>query len=456
MVINVNKPNLMEDIFPYAIPPRLTFENSAVEVIDGREVTFDLSSAIKRELVITDTTFRDGQQSRPPFTIEQMVNIYKMLHRMGGPNGLIRQTEFFLYSENDRIALDECRKLGYEYPEITGWIRANKSDFGYVKKLGIKETGLLTSSSDYHIFYKQNQTRQQAFDTYIGVVEAAIEAGVRPRCHLEDITRSDIKGFVIPFIKKLNLLSEQVPPELKVKVRLCDTMGFGVSCPGAKEPRSIPKLIYRMINDCGMPSERLEWHGHNDFHRVHSNSLTAWLYGCNAVNATLFGFGERCGNSPLEGLIMDYIALKGNLCGIDTRVITEAAQYFKEELGYELPSNYPFAGKDFCTTRAGIHASGLNRDERIYNTFDTTTLLAVSPSVAITDKSGVDGVVFWVNNFLGRTGNDRIGVKACMEICRWVNNQYKKNGRITAISDKELQDQVKKHLPGMYDNRKSV
>ncbi|HDY89828.1 MAG TPA: 2-isopropylmalate synthase [bacterium] len=456
MIINVNKPNLLEDIFPYSIPPRITFDSPAVEVIDGREVKFDLGSAIKRELVITDTSFRDGQQSRPPYTTEQMVNIYKMLHRMGGPNGVIRQTEFFLYTPNDCKALDKCRELGYEYPEITGWIRANKGDFRLVKEMGLKETGMLTSSSDYHIFNKQKQTRQQAFDTYIGVVEAALEAGVRPRCHLEDITRSDIQGFVIPFVKKLNMLSEQVPPELTVKVRLCDTLGFGLSYPGAKEPRSIPKLIYRMINDCGMPSERLEWHGHNDFHRVHTNGQTAWLYGCNAINTTLFSFGERCGNSPLEAAIMDYIALKGDLCGIDTRVITEAAKYFKEEIGVELPSHYPFAGRDFSTTRAGIHASGLNLDERIYNIFDTTALLDIPPRVAITDKSGIDGIVHWVNEFLGLTDNDRIGAKSCVKIGRWVIDQYKKHGRMTSISDEELEQQIKEHLPEMYNNRKSL
>ena len=454
MIDNIDKPNLLEDIFPYSIPPRIVFDGPAVEYIDGKEVTFDLGKAVERDLVITDTTFRDGQQARPPYTIDQMVDIYTLLSKLGGPNGVIRQTEFFLYTPNDRETLDKCRALGFKYPEITGWIRANKGDFRLVKEAGLKETGMLTSSSDYHIFHKQKQTRQSAFDTYIGVVEAALETGVRPRCHLEDITRADIKGFVIPFVTKLMEMSEQVPDELKVKIRLCDTMGFGISYPGAKEPRSIPKLIYRMTNDCGVPPERLEWHGHNDFHKVHINGATAWLYGCNACNTSLFGFGERCGNPPLEGAIMEYIALKGDLSGIDTNAITETANYFRDTIGVKLPSNYPFAGKDFNTTRAGIHAGGLNRDERIYNIFDTTTLLGRPPKVAITDKSGIDGVKLWVNEFLGLTGKDRLTVIDVVKIGRWVDDQFKKHGRMTSISDSELEEQVKLHLPEKYAARK--
>lgn len=456
MTINDNKPNLMEDIFPYSIPPRITFDSPAVEFIDGHEVRFNLASAVNRELVITDTTFRDGQQSRPPYTVDQMVAIYKMLSKMGGPNGIIRQTEFFLYTPNDRLTLEKCREIGYPYPEITGWIRANKGDFRLVKEMGLRETGMLTSSSDYHIYHKQNQTRQEAFDTYIGMVEAALEAGVRLRCHLEDITRADMKGFVIPFVTKLTEISEQVPPELTVKVRLCDTMGFGLTFPGAAEPRSIPKLIYRMTNDCGVPPERLEWHGHNDFHKVHINGVTAWLYGCNALNTSLFSFGERCGNPPLEAALIEYISLKGDLCGIDTRVITEAARYFKEEIGTELPSNYPLAGRDFNVTRAGIHAGGLNRDERIYNIFDTAELLDRPPGVAITDKTGIDGVKHWVNEFLGLTGDDRLSVINVVKIGRWVDDQYKKHGRMTAISDVELEAQVKEHFPDLYEKYRQM
>jgi len=148
-LIDSTEPNLIEQTFNYDLPPLIRFEPTPViEHIDGKQVEFDPQSLKSRDIHITDTTFRDGQQARPPYTIEQMVRIYEMLAKLGGPNGVIRQTEFFLYTKNDRETLDRCRALGHQYPECTGWIRAVKADFRLVKEAGLKETGMLTSSSD--------------------------------------------------------------------------------------------------------------------------------------------------------------------------------------------------------------------------------------------------------------------------------------------------------------------
>jgi len=446
-LVDTTEPNLLEETFDYDLPPLIRFDGTLIEHVDGKAVEFDPQAVKTRDIVITDTTFRDGQQARPPYTIDQMVHIYDLLAKLGGPNGVIRQTEFFLYTKNDRETLDRCRNLGHTYPECTGWIRAVKGDFRLVREAGLKETGMLTSCSDYHIFSKLKfKNRQECMDSYCEVVDAAFEAGVRPRCHLEDLTRADVEGFVLPFVERLMRMSEQVPEEQGVKIRLCDTMGFGVSFPGVELPRSIPKLIYKLNQEVGVPGSRLEWHGHNDFHKVHTNGATAWLYGCDAVNATLFGFGERTGNPPLEGSVIEYIALKGDLCGVQTEVITEIADYMRS-IGLPIPDNYPIVGRAFNTTRAGIHAGGLRQDERIYNIFDTAKLLGRPPRVALTDKSGADGVAHWVNEFFGLKGGDRIGKIKCVALARWVIDQYEKEGRMTAISDEELEQQVEILLP---------
>ena len=448
-LVEVDKPNLLDEQFDYSLPPRILFDGPLYEEVGDRLVRFDPEDALARDLVITDTTFRDGQQARPPYTVEQQVKLYDMMARLGGPNGVIRQTEFFLYTKNDRRTLDECRALGHRFPEITSWIRADKGDFRLVREAGVRETGMLTPSSDYHIFYKLKKDRKKAFNDYLEVVEAAWESGIRPRCHLEDVTRADIDGYVLPFVQELMRRSEQVPPELRAKIRLCDTMGFGISYPGASLPRSIPKLVYRMTSDGGVPHDCLEWHGHNDFHKVHVNGATAWLYGCNALNTTLFGFGERTGNPPLEGAILEYIGLRGDLCGIDTMMIQEMADYMRS-IGVDIAPNYPFVGRDFNTTRAGIHAGGLRSDERIYNIFDTTALFGRPPRVAITDKTGVDGVALWVNEFLGLKGKDRLSKIKVHRIARWVMDQYEVHGRMSAITDEELEAQVKNNLPDQY------
>jgi isopropylmalate/homocitrate/citramalate synthase len=453
-LIEVEYPNLYEEIFSFDNIPTIKFDSKIYEEIDGKIVEFDPNEAINRDIIITDTTFRDGQQARPPYTVDQTVKLFDLIAKLGGPEGVIRWSEFFLYNAKDREAVEKCLELGHKYPLITGWIRPNKGEFKLVKEIGLIETGMLTSCSDYHIFYRLKGDRKKILDEYISMVELAISEGVRPRCHLEDVTRADIDGFVVPFVQKLVEISSQVPDNLKVKVRLCDTLGLGVTYPGVALPRSIPKLIYKIVHDCGVPHDRLEWHGHNDFHKVHVNAATTWLYGCNAVNTTLFGFGERTGNPPLEGAIIEYIGLKGTNNGIDTRIITEIAEYYMENIGMDIPAFYPFVGKNFNVTRAGIHADGLSKDERIYNIFDTGKLLNRPPKVMITDKSGVDGIALWINDFLGLKGESKASKTAVVKIARWVRDQYETHGRITAISEEELEEQVKAYMPDHFDKDK--
>ncbi len=282
------------------------------------------------EIWITDTTFRDGQQARTPYTVQQIATLYEMLHRLGGPNGKIRQCEFFVYSENDRRAIEACREMGFAFPEITGWIRATTEDFKLVKNMGLKECGILTSCSDYHIFNKLHKTRKEAMEDYLHIVESALDMGIVPRCHFEDSTRADLYGFVIPFATELQKLMEKY--QLPVKIRICDTMGYGVPYPGVTPPISVPAIIYGLNHFAEFPSELLEWHGHNDFYKAVVNATTAWLYGASAVNTSLLGIGERTGNTPLEAMVMEYAQMRGTLDGMDPTVITEIAEYFEKRI----------------------------------------------------------------------------------------------------------------------------
>jgi len=68
---------------------------------------------------------------------------------------------------------------------------------------------------------------------------------------------------------------------------------------------------------------------------------------------------------------MEYIQIRGSADGMNVAVISEIADYFKKEIGYEIPPMTPFVGDNFNATRAGIHADGLMKDEEIYNIFDT-------------------------------------------------------------------------------------
>ena len=437
---DIPEPNLFRDIFPYDAVPKIVFDGQ-VEELDPAP-----------EFYITDTTFRDGQQARPPYTVKQIVDLYTLLHRLGGPSGIIRQAEFFLYADTDREAVRRCLELGFPFPEVTGWIRAVKSDFQLVKDMGLQETGILTSCSDYHIFMKLKKTRRQAYEDYLSVVKAALDAGIKIRCHLEDATRADFYGFVVPFVSELMRLREE--SGIPIKIRVCDTMGFGVSFPGAALSRSVPKLIRGLRRECGVPAECLEWHGHNDFHKVLVNASTAWLYGCMYANGTLLGYGERTGNPPLEGLVMDYISLTGDPHGMDTSVISEIADYFAHKIGYQIPANYPFVGRDFNVTRAGIHADGLIKNEEIYNIFNTDQILARPPRVAVDKTSGTAGVAWWINTYFKLPADQYVDKKSdgIRDLTEWVDRQYQ-HERTTSISDEEMLAQVRVHLPHLVEAR---
>jgi isopropylmalate/homocitrate/citramalate synthase len=433
----VEEPNLMRDIFPYTEVARIDFDYKFV------------MPQPPEEMLLTDTTFRDGQQARPPYTVKQMVEIFDMLHRLSGPRGIVRQSEFFLYSAKDKEAVNQCRERGYRYPEISGWIRANASDLVLVKEMGLTETGILTSVSDYHIFLKLKWNRRKALDDYLAIVKAALDLGIKPRCHFEDVTRADIYGFCVPFAIELMKLREE--SGIDIKLRLCDTMGYGVPYPGAALPRSVPKLVRAMIDEAGVPGHLLEWHGHNDFHKVLVNSVTAWLYGCGAVNGALLGFGERTGNAPIEGMIMEYISLKGSRDGIDTTVITEIGEYFERELRYHIPPNYPFVGQNFNTTSAGIHADGLLKNEEIYNAFDTAAILNRPVTITITDKSGKAGIVHWLNSRLHLEGERAVDKNhpGVGKILKRIMEQYEA-GRCTSISNEEMENMARKYLSELF------
>ncbi|MFA7675426.1 MAG: 2-isopropylmalate synthase, partial [Endomicrobiia bacterium] len=93
---DVKEPNLLRETFSYTDVPKIGFNNTIVPMNPPKDIW------------MTDTTFRDGQQAFPPFKVEQIVHLFDLIHKLGGPKGMIRQTEFFLYSDKDKKAVRKC------------------------------------------------------------------------------------------------------------------------------------------------------------------------------------------------------------------------------------------------------------------------------------------------------------------------------------------------------------
>ncbi|WP_367834241.1 hypothetical protein [Vulcanisaeta sp. JCM 16159] len=211
------------DLDQWPLPPRL--------ITDG----INIDPEPPERLFITDTTFRDGQQAfYVYYSINDAVRLFRLLADLDNGSGKITRSEFFLYTGRDRELVKAVRDLGLEWPRVIGWGRARVEDVRLVKEAGLDEMVMLMSISDIHIRYKFNSTRDRVVAKYLEVAEYALKEGIRLRCSLEDVTRSDVVGFVIPFVEKLLKLGERYGVETTIK--LPDTTGVGVPYPFAPLP----------------------------------------------------------------------------------------------------------------------------------------------------------------------------------------------------------------------------
>lgn len=390
----------------------------------------------------TETTHRDGQQGGLPLTPEQGLRIYDLLCRFTRGSGAIRQAEFFVYRAADRFMLQgalERYRSGAPIEPST-WIRAAAKDVALIKSLGVRETGMVASASDYHTFHKfKPGGRNQAARAYLEAVQMALDAGIRPRLHLEDATRAPLE-FMLPLVENALELAE--PYGLRPKFRVCDTMGLGLPYDDVALPRSIPR-IFRELRKLGLEPEDLEFHPHNDTGLIVANCLAAIREGCAVINGTTLGKGERTGNAPLEQVLLHLIGM-----GYfpenrpDFTVLGELAELYAA-MGEPLPAKYPLYGKDAHRTRAGIHADGLNKFWWMYAPFDVPKLLGRPLEVSLTKESGLAGLIFLIRQHWGiELAKDNPGLQA---LHAWVMEQFEA-GRQTAIEWEELEPKVRAYL----------
>ncbi|HXF50674.1 MAG TPA: 2-isopropylmalate synthase [Dehalococcoidia bacterium] len=356
--------------------------------------------------LITDTTLRDGaQDSRIAlFPHEARVRYFDLLHRLDNGAGRIYAVEVFIYQKRDLWTLEKLLDRGYEWPKVTTWTRATPKDIKQLVEVAqdrVKETGMLASASDHHIFDKLGfASKEDAIEKYLQPIRTAVEHGITPRIHLEDCTRADIYGWVIPFMQRVLDESRGI-----AKFRICDTIGWGVPDPYAALPWGIPRLFATLKAETGA---ELEFHGHNDFGLATANSIASWRYGGTKVNAAFGGLGERTGNTSLEQMVAALIRLYGDP-GFDLTALEEMKRLIDTEVT-PLPDRAPIIG-DVFTTSAGIHQAGLSRQEEapgglIYLPFAASLFGRTEVELSrLGALSGAEGIVSVLNRELERIGS---------------------------------------------------
>ncbi len=358
--------------------------------------------------LITDTTLRDGaQDSRVAlFPHETRIRYYDLLHRLDNGTGTIYAVEAFIYQKRDAWTIEQLLDRGYEWPKVTTWTRATPKDIKLLVDLSqgrIKETGMLASASDHHIFDKLGfRSKEEAIEKYLQPVETALENDIVPRIHLEDCTRADIFGWVIPFMQRALELSEGI-----AKFRICDTIGWGVPDPFAALPWGIPRLFSTIKAETGA---ELEFHGHNDFGLATANSIAAWRYGGTKVNVAFGGLGERTGNCALEQMVAAKIRLDGDP-GFDLTALEEMKTLIHGEVT-PLPDRAPIIGEVF-TTSAGIHQAGVAAQADapgglIYLPFEASLFGRDTVELSrLGSLSGAEGIVSLLNRSMQDRGSEQ-------------------------------------------------
>jgi isopropylmalate/homocitrate/citramalate synthase len=385
---------------------------------------------------VTETTHRDGQQGGLPLTTEQSIRIYEILCQFTRDSGAIRQAEFFVYRRSDLDALRQVQEMfrGGHPIEPTTWIRASTKDVKLIQSLGVRESGLLASISDYHVFHKFSPGgRNQAASLYLDAVQMVLDTGIRPRLHLEDATRASI-DYIVYFVDAVRKKSVGFPESVRPKFRLCDTLGLGLPDQDVPLPRGIPKLFQELIK-AGLEPADLEFHPHNDTGLITANCLAAIRNGCGVINGTCLGKGERTGNAPLELVLMHLIGM-GFFAEVqpDFTALNELAELYTS-LGQPLPEKAPLYGRDAHRTRAGIHADGLNKFWWMYAPFDVPRLLGRPLEVSLTKDSGLAGLIFAAHQRLqDRFAKDDPRVRRAFD---WMIQEFDQ-GRQTAIEWEEI------------------
>ena len=365
-------------------------------------------SALTHPKQITDTSMRDGAQD-PCFAIfpnEAKLKYFDLLHKLDNGTGTIDCIEVFIYQKRDLWTLEKLLERGYDFPRVTTWTRATPKDIRDLVHISggkIKETGLLASASDHHIFDRLSfRSKEDAIERYLAPILTCCEHGIVPRVHLEDVTRADIEGWVIPFMTRVMAETKGL-----AKFRLCDTLGLGTPDPFAALPFGIPRLVSTLSRFSGA---ELEFHGHNDFGYATANSMAAFRYGCKRVNATFGGLGERTGNTPLEQVVANFVREYGNP-GLKLEVLAEIAAMMHAEV-VPVAEKQPIVGSGVFTTQAGLHQSGVSRQEDapgglIYLPFSPQTVGRLNAELnRIGALSGMDGIISIINDERKTAGID--------------------------------------------------
>lgn len=318
--------------------------------------------SLKTEVIIDDTTLRDGIQMPGLATSpKDAAKIAKLLCEVG-----VERIEVFHYQELDKHAAKLI--LAQSLPiRIAGWCRAVKEDIDSAVRCGFKEVGISHPVSFIHFNAKwPKKSYDQILANVIEVTEyAAKTCGLRTFVHGEDSTRADWE-----FEKKFINAVADAGAEC---YRICDTVGIGLPDKDAPLPNGIPAKILAIKKETKIPT--IEIHAHDDFGNAIGNTMAALqtadgLYDKVYSSTTFLGIGERAGNAETEKVILNLYLQRGvKKFEGKTLALKTTADYIGKATGFVVPPNKAIVGDYGFAHESGIHTHGVLNDPWTYEPY---------------------------------------------------------------------------------------
>ena len=330
-------------------------------------------------LFIFDTTLRDGEQvpGCQLNTIEK-IQVAKQLEALGVD---VIEAGFPISSPGDFNSVIEISKA-VTWPTICALTRAVERDIDvavealkYAKHKRI-HTGIGTSDS--HIKYKFNSTREEIIERAVAAVKYAKRFCVDVEFYAEDAGRTDNE-----------YLARVIEAVVKAGATVCnipDTTGYCL-------PNEFgEKIKYLMEHVDGLTSGKaiLSTHCHNDLGMATANTMAGVLAGARQVEVTINGIGERAGNTSLEEVAMILKCHRG--IGIDTNINTQriypTSRLVSSLMNMPVQPNKAIVGRNAFAHSSGIHQDGVLKNVQTYEIMDPTDVGIDDNSIVLTARSG--------------------------------------------------------------------
>ncbi|MFZ5590771.1 MAG: homocitrate synthase [Bacillota bacterium] len=301
-----------------------------------------------KKIYIVDTTLRDGEQTAGVvFANREKVRIAKFLDELG-----VDQIEAGIpvMGGDEKEAITAICRAGLK-ASIMGWNRPVIKDIEESLSCGVDAVAISISTSDIHIKYKLQTSREWVLENMVKAVEFAKKEGMYISVNAEDASRSDPE-FLIQFARAAKEAGAD-------RLRYCDTVGI-------LEPFVTYEKIKYIRENVDID---IEMHTHNDFGMATANALAGVRAGANWVGVTVIGLGERAGNAALEEVVMALKHLHGIDLGYKTELFREVAEYVSRASGRELPAWKAIVGSNMFAHESGIHADGALKNPKTYEAF---------------------------------------------------------------------------------------